>query len=357
MVLQPLPRVLIVDDDPDIRAFVADAIALCSADRSVAANAHAALNAIESGCYDIVISDICMPGAPGVELLRIANESQWDLAIVLMTGNPQVPDLVNSIRRHAYDFLLKPFSVDQLLDCVKRTYANLVAARQNHALCASLDQALQRRTRDLQLAMEDLRAGYQATLAALVVALDAREHETYAHSFRVRSYTALLARELAYPAAFVPQLDTAALLHDIGKIAVADQVLLKPGALTPDEFEQMKQHSNAGARIMERIEFLKPAAEIVRHHHERYDGTGYPDGLAGEAIPFGSRIFAVADALDAMTSDRCYRKALPFARAYSEILRCAGTQFDPRVAEAFRKVPESCWLGLRHQTDPPPPLI
>lgn len=345
------PTVLVVDDEPDVRTFVVDALEPRTANVCAAADALSALREIETGVYDVVVSDICMPGVAGVELLRLSDQSNWDLAFVLMTGKPRVPDLVDSVRGHAYDLLLKPFTIDQLVGSVTRSYSKLLAARKDRALCGSLDHALRMRTQELQSAMQNLSASYNETLAALVVALDAREHETYAHSFRVRAYTTRLAQELGYPAAALCQLEKAALLHDIGKIAVADHILLKPAALTAQEFEQMKQHSVAGAQIMSRIDFVRPAAHIVQHHHEHYDGSGYPDGLAGQSIPLGARIFAVADALDAITSDRCYRKALPYSVASLEISQCSGTQFDPLVAQAFSRIPEREWLHLRAEAE------
>jgi putative nucleotidyltransferase with HDIG domain len=180
-----------------------------------------------------------------------------------------------------------------------------------------------------------------------VLGLDAREHETCAHSFRVRSYTNHLARLMGYPPALLPMLEHAALLHDIGKIAVADSILLKPGKLTEEEWTEMKKHPVAGEQILNHIPFLRPAAAIVRHHHERYDGAGYPDGLKGDLIPVGARMFALADCLDAMTSDRPYRPAPGLAAAHEQVQRYAGKQFDPRMAKIFLQVPDETWIDIR----------
>ena len=181
----------------------------------------------------------------------------------------------------------------------------------------------------------------------------------FSTSSRVRAYTAHLARLLGCPPALPPQLEHAALLHDIGKIAVSDAILLKPAKLTEEEWVEMRKHSGAGEQILNRVSFLRSAAIIVRHHHERFDGTGYPDGLAREQIPLmGARIFAFADTLDAMTSDRHYRKAPGFAAVLSEVRRCIGTQFDPRIAEIFCQVSKERWKDLRArvgQRDCPPP--
>jgi putative nucleotidyltransferase with HDIG domain len=180
-----------------------------------------------------------------------------------------------------------------------------------------------------------------------VAALDSREHETFSHSLRVRSYTRHLARRAGYPPALLPSLEQGALLHDIGKIAVADAILLKPAKLTSDEWVEMRKHSTAGDEILRRVPFLRPASAMVRHHHERFDGTGYPDGLKGSEIPLGARLFTVADTLDAMTSDRSYRQAPGLEAARAEIQRHSGKQFDPHIVELFLKIPPATWAQVR----------
>jgi putative nucleotidyltransferase with HDIG domain len=199
------------------------------------------------------------------------------------------------------------------------------------------------------VALSELETNYQMTLEALVAALDAREHETFSHSLRVRSYTRHLARRAGFPPALLPSLEHGALLHDIGKVAVADSILLKPGKLTAEEWVEMRKHPIAGDEILRRVPFLRPASAIVRHHHERFDGTGYPDGLKGPEIPLGARIFAVVDTLDAMTSDRTYRKAPGFEAARAEIQRCSGRQFDPHIVELFLRIPPATWMQARSE--------
>jgi len=187
------------------------------------------------------------------------------------------------------------------------------------------------------------------TLEALVAALDAREHETFSHSLRVRAYTRYLARRAGYPPALMPSLEQAALLHDIGKIAVSDAILLKPAKLTAEEWVDMRKHPIAGDEILRRVPFLRPASAIVRHHHERFDGTGYPDALKDAQIPLGARLFAVADTLDAMTSDRLYRQAPGWEAARNEIRLYSGKQFDPQIVELFLKVPPTAWMQVRSE--------
>jgi response regulator RpfG family c-di-GMP phosphodiesterase len=183
---------------------------------------------------------------------------------------------------------------------------------------------------------------YDGTLEALVLALDARDRETKGHSFRVASYVVAIAREMGVLEGTPALIDMqrGALLHDVGKIGVPDFILHKPGPLTPEEWDDMKRHPHIGFDMLKDIGFLTGAAAIVRTHHERFDGKGYPRGLRGEEIPLGSRIFSIADAFDAMTSDRPYRKALPPEMARAEVLRHSGTQFDPKVVQAFLLVYE-----------------
>ncbi len=202
------------------------------------------------------------------------------------------------------------------------------------------NQALEQANREIQAMTARLQETYAGTLEALVAALDARDRETRGHSVRVSRLTMLLARELGVQEGTREWLDMerGSLLHDIGKIGVADAILRKPGKLADDEWAEMRRHARIGYEMLKDIPFLAGAAEIVACHHERWDGKGYPRGLAGEAIPLGARIFALADAFDAMATDRPYRRARSYEECKAEIVRCAGTQFDPRVVEAFLRV-------------------
>jgi putative nucleotidyltransferase with HDIG domain len=198
----------------------------------------------------------------------------------------------------------------------------------------------------------NLSISYDQTLDALVAALDVRDHETEGHTRRVVLYSLSLAQKLGMPEEQQLDLRRGALMHDIGKLGIPDSVLLKKGALTEEEWEMMRRHPTLGVRMLEGIVFFKGAIEVIGSHHERYDGKGYPKGLKGEEIPLGARVFSVADALDAITSDRPYRKAQPFQVARDEITRGRGTQFDPWVVDAFLSVDQEEWLTLRAITMP-----
>lgn len=190
----------------------------------------------------------------------------------------------------------------------------------------------------------DMRQTFRDTIQSLSAAIDAKDPYTRGHSTRVAAYSTALARELGWTEGKVEILQYVALIHDLGKVAVPETILKKEGKLTADEFAQMKEHSLIGANIIKEIKFLPGGADIIKHHHERWDGKGYPDGLEGELIPEGARILAVADAFDAMTSDRSYRKALGFIAAVQEIKECARSQFDPHMAATFIRIAPQLYL-------------
>jgi putative nucleotidyltransferase with HDIG domain len=349
MITRFLPKILVVDDDSAVRMFFREALRPIAAHVAEAADAACALESIESGDFDIIVCDVWMPGASGLDLLSMAQQTRWDVGFILVTGEIRVETVIAALRMQASDFLLKPLVVEEVTCSVTRTFERLVSLRQARAYRGSLETSIQRRTRELEVALSELESNYQMTLEALVAALDAREHETFAHSLRVRAYTRYLARRGGYPPALLPSLEQGALLHDIGKIAVADAILLKPAKLTSEEWVEMRKHSIAGDEMLKRVPFLRPASAIVRHHHERFDGTGYPDALKGAEIPLGARLFTVADTLDAMTSDRSYRKGPGFEAARTEIQRHSGKQFDPHIVALFLKIPTATWMQVRSE--------
>jgi len=329
----PRRRVLIVDDDNLVRDTLR--FVLEDAGYDVWATAHGAdaLAVLESQPIDIVLSDIFMPGMNGFDLLKQIRQRRPEVPVILVTGFGNIEMARQALKEGATDFITKPYNVHEIPILIERNLTR-------HTLESS-------RTRDLQ---EEVQRSYRATLEALLAALDTRDTETEGHSERVAAYTMLIAHQLDLPEEELPHIERGALLHDIGKIGVPDHILYKPGPLTPDEWEIMKQHPVIGYRMCMKVEMLRPAAPIVLHHHERWDGKGYPHGLSGEEIPLGARIFAIADTLDAMTSDRPYRKALSFAQAREEIERCAGTQFDPELVRVFLSLPEEELRAIRELT-------
>ncbi|MGH7276150.1 MAG: HD-GYP domain-containing protein, partial [Candidatus Rokuibacteriota bacterium] len=203
------------------------------------------------------------------------------------------------------------------------------------------------------LTLRELQDTYRATLEALGSALDTRDVGTEAHSRRVHGYALTIARAHGVSEDEIKDIEHGVLLHDIGKIGIPDAILLKPGPLTPDEWKIMRRHPEIGKALVEKIPFLRGAVPIVWSHHEKWDGTGYPRGLTGAAIPLGARIFMIVDAFDAMTFDRPYAKAKPFDVAKAEIRRCAGTHFDPTIVESFFRVPEALLVEVRRKSVEP----
>jgi putative nucleotidyltransferase with HDIG domain len=253
------------------------------------------------------------------------------------------------MRRGAYDYLLKPFEREHLVATVQRALDHRQALQESHTYQQNLEQVVRARTEMLSQAMEDLEHSYDITLEALGDALDLKDSETEGHSKRVTAYTIALARAMGVSPGEIKVIARGAFLHDIGKMAIPDEILRKPGKLTPEEQEVMREHCARGYQMLRKIPFLNEAAEIVFTHQEHYDGSGYPSALSGTSIPIGARIFAVADTLDAITSDRPYRMARTFDAAREEIIRCSGTQFDPSVVEAYLRIPNELWQELRSE--------
>lgn len=341
------PRILVVDDDEPVRSAIAALLHGYAGDIQQAGSVAGALYCLSERDFDLVICDLYMPEAHGLELVKKLREQQRDLAVVVISGRAELPDVITALQLRAAGFLQKPFTRAQLLDALAPAYEALQQRRMLAKRVTMLSSEVEEKSKELREALVNLKISERSSLEALVIALDAREHETYAHSFRVRAYTSCLAEQVRYPLDLLAELECAALLHDVGKIVVPDSILLKPGRLTEEEFERCKTHAVTGARILGSIPSLRGVASIVMHHHERWDGNGYPDRLAGTNIPLGARLFAIADTLDALLSDRCYRPATSFTSAKNEIVRCSGTQFDPGAVAAFLSIPEEQWLKLR----------
>jgi response regulator RpfG family c-di-GMP phosphodiesterase len=287
-----------------------------------------------------------MPGMSGMELLRLAKKQDPETAFIMITGFMDLNTAIDSLRTGAFDFITKPFELSSIQRAVNRALERRRLLIENRYYQEELERKVHERTFALNNALHDVEESYKITLEALVAALDAREHETQAHSLRVREYTLTLSGALGLNPEEIVHIGRGALLHDVGKIGVRDSILLKPGKLSQSEWTEMRMHPQIGYEILKNIEFLSSAAMIVLCHQERWDGKGYPNGLRGPDIPLGARIFAVVDTLDAMTSDRPYRKALSFESAREEIRACAGTQFDPRVADVFLGLPPDSWVAI-----------
>jgi response regulator RpfG family c-di-GMP phosphodiesterase len=341
------PSVLIVDDDFLVRELLSDVFAAGGYECQVAGNGAEAIEAFKAERPSLAVTDVRMPVLDGLEFLRYALTLDPDAAVVVLTGFADVRTAVASLNVGAYDFILKPVDPDELLITAGRALERrhlIMERREHHEL---LERRVAEATSELAATVRHLEETYRATLEALGSAIDTRDVGTHAHSRRVRGYSLAIARAHGVPESDLSDIEHGVLLHDIGKIGIPDAILLKPGPLTPAEWGVMRSHPEVGRRLIEKIPFLRGAVPIVYHHHERWDGTGYPQGLRGEGIPLGARIFAIADALDAMTFDRPYSRAISFETARDEIERCAGTHFDPAVVATFVKVPLQTFAEIR----------
>jgi response regulator RpfG family c-di-GMP phosphodiesterase len=344
-------RVLVVDDEASARnvlALVLDQVGLrCEK----AAGGEEALRILEAKQTDVVISDLQMPGMSGMELLAKVRKLHPHLAFLVVTGVDDIQVGIRAMQEGADDYLVKPFQVDATV-----VSTSLVRALQKKRLEQEvenyrrhLEEMVAEQTQQLREALQEVGRSYENTLEALGAAIDLRDSSTAGHSRRVFQYSLKIAKAMGSLEPELKNIAMGAWLHDIGKLAIPDAILLKPGPLTEDERQVMQRHVQIGYDLVKGIPFLSGAAEIILGHHERSDGGGYPRGLKGDEIPVGARIFAVADTFDAMTSDRPYRRALPFAVSREVIEREAGKQFDAHVARVFLSIPDETWQEVRRE--------
>jgi putative nucleotidyltransferase with HDIG domain len=345
-------RILVVDDEEAIREIVSSMLAGANYKCRQAGSGLEALALLDSGEeFELMLSDLMMADLDGIGLLERTKERYPDMPVVMVTAVHDISVALAAIRNGAYDYLLKPFEREQLLATVRRALENRRLKVENRAYQTNLESLVAARTEQLRKANSELVRSYDITLEALGGALDLKDAETEGHSRRVTAFTIAIAKAMGLSRDQIEVIARGAFLHDIGKMAIPDQILRKPSKLEPEEIAVMREHCYHGYQILKRIPFLAEAAEIVYSHQEKYDGTGYPRGLKGEQIPLGARMFSVADTLDAITSDRPYRAAQSVAAASKEIQRCSGTQFDPEVVKTFLAMPEHIWEDLRKEID------
>lgn len=341
------PRFLAVDDQPEINDLMVEMLAMRGFRGEACTDASQALRLLKQRNFQVVLSDLNIPGMDGMQLLNKVQTNFPEVAFVMITGTDDVQSGIRAMKAGASDYLLKPVQGDDIVASINRALEMKRLERTLSRNRSALEEMVARRTKQLEQALKRVERTYDETLQVLGRALDLRDNETAGHSHRVTRYSLELASAMNCTPVQLRQIARGAYLHDVGKIGIPDSILLKPGPLTEQEKTIMQAHVNIGYDLVSRISFLADPAEIVLTHQERFDGQGYPRGLAGSDIPLGARIFAVADTLDAMTSDRPYRKALPYSTAREEIIRESGRQFDPEVVKAFLLVPEQVWEKIR----------
>jgi putative two-component system response regulator len=327
----PRPRVLCVDDEPVILQILRRLLEVQGYEPVTCSDPIAAIALFDETAFDVVITDIHMPGMDGLALMKALRARKPELPVMVVTGHGTVDTAIQALREGASGMLVKPFTGEELLGEVRRA---LAASQMRY-------EALQYRY---------LSPVLDSIALTLSTAIEARNLETGEHCQQLGVLSERMAAVLGRDERQRMTIRIGGYLHDIGKIGIADAILLKPGKLTDEEMAEMRRHSEIGAAILEVHEAMADIAQIVRHHHERWDGLGYPDRLAGTGIPLGGRIIAVADAFSAMTSDRIYRPALPVDRAWAELRAHSGTQFDPEIVAVFEQVVDE--EGRVRQLDP-----
>jgi putative nucleotidyltransferase with HDIG domain len=339
-------RILVVDDQEMIRSMLSRYLKEHGYKVETAGSADTALVKLRESTFELAVVDIQMPGKDGIELLRQITREHPDTAVVMVSGLNEIDTVLETVKMGAYDYITKPFSLDVVESCLQRAFEkrNLIIENRNYQL--NLENKVRKRTKELEEALHKIEFTYDATIKALGGALDLRDSETEDHSLRVAGFVLKLAKAMCIEGGTVLRdIEWGAYLHDIGKIGIPDAILLKPGKLTEDERAVIKRHPVLGHKLLINIQFLKGASELVLSHHEWYDGSGYPRGLKGDDIPVSARLFSVADTIDAMTSDRPYRKALPIGIVGKELSKLSGIQYDPEIVDIFFNIPENEWAG------------
>ncbi|MES2788884.1 MAG: HD domain-containing phosphohydrolase [Planctomycetota bacterium] len=323
-------QVLIVDDERYVREIVLKWLERVGYECTCAESVGAAREILEQRTFDLITSDISMPGESGMELLRLVRDKYPDTAVLMLTANADTRLAVQALTLGAYGYLLKPVEREELLCQIERALEHNRLVVENREYTNLLEWKVREQTRHIRLAHEE-------TIQRLVTACMFRDDETGGHIKRTGLASALVAQAAGWSTEMVELIQLAAPMHDVGKVGIPDAILRKPGKLTPEEFRIMQQHTVIGADMLSGSlsPVLQMAEQIAHFHHERWDGTGYPNRLAGEDIPKAARILAIIDVYDALTHDRVYRRALPEEQVLQIIEAGRGTHFDPGVVRAF----------------------
>lgn len=330
-------RILIVDDEDVICSVIARRLQkegyLCE----TANNGKQGLNLFYRESFSLIISDIKMPEMNGIEFLKRVKSIHPKMRFIILTAFPDIDLAVDAIRLGANDFILKPADLELVVFSVKRVLESKRLEDEIENYHNRLEELIEERTNKLRQAYQYLKRSYKDSVKVLVEAIDAKDPYTRGHSDRVKRMSLRIAKKMGFSEEELETIEYGALLHDIGKIGIKDEILQKQGSLSVEEYQIIQDHPLIGVKIVEGVDFFKDKIPMIRNHHEHYDGSGYPDGLKGEAIPLGARIIMVPDAFDAMTSLRPHRGIMALEDVIFELERCKGKQFDPEVVEIFLK--------------------
>ncbi len=328
-------RILVVDDEELICSIFAERLTIEGYPCMTAGNGREALHLFYGGQFSLIISDIRMPEMDGLELLQKVKAFNPSMHVIMISGYAEIDMAMEAIRLGAYDFILKPVNLDFIILSIKRALEKKRLEEQISTYHNNLENLVDERTAELRQAYRQLQKAHLDSVKALAEAIEAKDSYTRGHSDRVRKMSLKLGMCLGIDKERLEKLEYGALLHDIGKIGIKDEVLQKQSLLCPEEYQYIQEHPLIGVKILEGMDFFTEMIPIIRHHHEQFDGSGYPNGLAGEAIPLEARIIAVSDAFDAMTSARPHPSMMPLVDVLMEIERGKGRQFDPQIVEIF----------------------
>jgi len=348
-VIEAEKSLLLIDQSPNIANILSNLLG-CHYGCDKADSIESSMAFLRRKEYSVILCSAEFSANRNFEMLRRVKAASPN-SIILLLGDEKTADMaVRAFRAGVFDFLRLPEELDEIESAVERAFEHFELKKLKDSYQYHLENLAAERATEIDKALEQVENSYRITLKALVQALETRDFETHGHSERVVTFSLRLGYELGLDKDALADLELGALLHDIGKIGVPDAILRKPAKLNEEEWGKMKLHPLHGQKILRNIRFLEGAAKIVSQHHEQWDGSGYPYGLRGEDIDIGARIFAVVDAFDAMVSDRVYRKGRPYRAALEELERCSGTQFDPMVVEAFKRIPQEDWEILRERS-------
>ncbi len=330
MIEEKAANILIVDDEPDIGQIISTWLRMAGYGCVTTTTGEQALELLQSQSFQLVVSDIMMPGMSGIDLLTFIKDSFPEVAVILVTAVDDRKTAIMTLELGAYGYVIKPFDRNEILINV----ANALERRRSILLSQEYEQSLESEVREKT---REIKEREEEIVLRLISASGFRDDETGAHIRRIGLYASVIAKDLGWNQESVSDIRLAAAMHDVGKIGIPDSILLKPGKLTPEEFEMMKKHTTIGGQLLgsSNMCLLQMAKEIALSHHEKWDGSGYPDGLVGEAIPESGRIVALADVYDALVMDRVYRPAIPEPEALSMMTSNRGTHFDPRIFDRF----------------------
>jgi len=331
---------LVVDDEAAIREVLSRHFTTLGFDCREAPDAASALQEIRKKPPEVVLLDIRLPDASGKDIIEEILSFHPHTAILMLTGIQDTSLALDCFHKGAFGYILKPFSLNAVTIDVENALYRRTLQMENLNYQAGLERMVQKRTKELARSLRQVQESYDLTIRTLASILDRKYAETEAHCGRLASATTILARTLGIEREEVAHIERGAYLHDVGKIVIPDSILQKKGPLDEKEWALVRKHPQVGYEILRKIPYLLPAAEIVRSHHERYDGTGYPMHLKGEEIPLGARIFSLCDSLDAMLTPRPYRETVSFEIATEDIMIASGIQFDPNIVKVFLKVRE-----------------